>query len=80
MPYKFNLFTGTLDKVTSGGGSSTWVGLTDTASSLSGQGGKAVNVNVGGTALELVSSVQEFDGGTHTDTYVDTADFDGGGH
>jgi len=41
-----------------GGGSSTFVGLTDTPSSLSGQGGKQVAVNSGGTALEFTVGVK----------------------
>ncbi len=39
-----------------GGGSSTFVGLSDTPSSLSSDGGKMVKVNSGGTALEFVTA------------------------
>jgi len=37
-----------------GGGATTFTGLTDTPSTLSGQGSKEVRVNSGGTALEFV--------------------------
>ena len=37
----------------SGGGSSTFVGLTDTPSAFTGEGGKVVKVNTGATALEF---------------------------
>jgi hypothetical protein len=37
-----------------GGGATTFLGLTDTPASYSGQGGKGVRVNAGGTALEFI--------------------------
>lgn len=40
----------------SGGGSSTFTGLSDTPSTYTGQGGKVVAVNVGETALEFISA------------------------
>ena len=48
-----------------GGGSATFVGLTDTPSNLTGDAGKFVRVNSGETALEFTSDVA-------TQTYVDT--------
>jgi hypothetical protein len=42
-----------LEAVAGGGGASTFLGLTDTPSSYSGQAGKAAVVNSGGTALEF---------------------------
>lgn len=39
----------------SGGGSSTFIGLTDTPSSYSGQTGKFPKVNAGETGLEFVT-------------------------
>ena len=41
---------------TSGGGSSTFVGLTDTPGNFSSQGGKWLRVNAGATALEYVTA------------------------
>ena len=50
-----------------GGGSTTFLGLSDTPDSYSGQAGKAVLVNAGGTALEFGSS----SGGAPVDaTYI----------
>lgn len=76
--YVFNPFSGKLDNTGTGGGASTFTGLTDTPSSYASQGGKAVVVNAGATALEFVSSVQAFDGGSFSDTYINTINFDGG--
>jgi len=45
-----------VDANSGGGGSLTFVGLTDTPSSLSSDGGKMVKVNSGGTALEFVTA------------------------
>lgn len=77
MAWKFNPFTVNLDYYESGGGS-TFLGLTDTPSAYTAKAGYAVVVNTAKTALEFVTSVQAFDGGTFSDTYIDTVDFDGG--
>jgi len=63
-----------------GGGSSTYLALTDTPSSFSGKGGYAALVNTGETAIEFVTAVQAFDGGAYSDTYIDTVDFDAGAY
>lgn len=58
-------------------GASTFVGLTDTPGTLTGQGGKTVKVNVGGTALEFVTvsggatSIRTFAGTTDTAVLAD---------
>jgi len=57
MPYKYNIFTEELDYYESGSNSSTFLTLTDTPSSYSGQGSKGVRVNAGGTALEFYTIV-----------------------
>ena len=73
----FNPFTVNLDWAGSGGGgSSTFDALTDTPASKAGKAGYAVVVNVATNALEYVTSVQAFDGGSFADTYTDTVDFD----
>ena len=49
-----------------GSGSSTFAGLTDTPSALTGQGGRFVAVNSSGTALEFVTAPTGGGGGTST--------------
>lgn len=55
-----------------GSGASTFLALTDTPSTYSGQGGKVAAVNAGGTALEFISV-----GGTGTVTSVAVTGTDG---
>ena len=62
MPYKYNPFTGTLDKVGTGGGSSTFTGLTDTPASYSGEGRKGYSVNAAETALIAVDELTYYPG------------------
>ena len=62
----------------SGSGSSTFVALTDTPANYTSKAGYMPVVNSGETALEFVTAVQAFDGGSFSDTYIDTVDFDGG--
>ena len=77
MAYTFNVFTGKLDYYSSGGGgASTFLALTDTPSAYTSKSGYAVVVNTLANALEFVTSVQAFDGGTFSDTYINTVDFD----
>jgi hypothetical protein len=64
--------------VSIGGGVSTFDALTDTPASKIGKAGYAVVVNVLETALEYVTSVQAFDGGSFGDTNINTINFDGG--
>lgn len=47
-----------VDDNAGGGGATTFTGLTDTPSSLSGEGSKFVKVNSGGSALEFVDSAK----------------------
>lgn len=75
----FNPFTAKFDYVqASGAGASTFLGLTDTPAAYTAKAGYMPLVNTGETALEFVTAVQAFDGGTFSDTYIDTVDFDGG--
>ena len=60
-----------------GGGSSTWVGLTDTAGSITAN--KLVKGNAGGTALDF-SSVNEADYMLKTGARAMSSDLDMGGH
>ena len=79
MPYTFNPFTNNFDYYpSSSGGSTTFVGLTDTPANFTSSAGKVAVVNSGETALEFVSAVEAFDGGAFSDTYTDTVNFDGG--
>lgn len=60
-----NSLLGSGDLTISGGGSPTFVGLTDTPSSFTGEAGKFYKVNSGETALETTDLVQQFDPLTH---------------
>lgn len=51
---------------TFGGGAASFLGMSDTPSSYSGQGGKYVRVNSGGTALEFAVAIDTFIGMTDT--------------
>jgi hypothetical protein len=55
--------------VTGGGGSSDFLGLTDTPDTYSGQGGKVVAVNAGATALEFITG----GGASYTDEQAQDA-------
>lgn len=59
LPYYFN---GSAWAVDAGGAPTTFLGLTDTPSSFSGQGGKDVRVNSGASALEFYSSPYDVGG------------------
>ena len=61
-----------------GGGATVFTDLTDTPSAYTSKAGYMPVVNSGETALEFVTAVQAFDGGSFGDTYSDTVDFDGG--
>lgn len=61
-----------------GGGSSTWLGLTDTVPiTFAGRAGECPIVNAGETGLDF-GTITDVDGGLMTDTYVDLKDVDGG--
>ena len=59
------------------GAASAFLGLTDSPSSYSGQGGKVVKVNAGETAL-IFDNTGDIDGGSFTEVYTFTNNFDGG--
>ena len=58
---------------TGSGSNNTFIGLTDTPSSFSSQGGKVVRVNAAGNSLEFVNS-----GNVGTDSFADAISFSSG--
>ena len=58
---------------TGSGSNNTFIGLTDTPSSFSSQGGKVVRVNAAGNSLEFVNS-----GSVGTDSFADAISFSSG--